>query len=147
MSLQQWANNGWLKVLPTSKREIGDLLGIVHRDLADASQKGISTDARFGLAYNAALKLCTILLRAEGYLPANDSAHYRTLQTLSLILGDQHKANVDYLEGCRTKRKTLVYSYVGGTTDGDVKELCDFVKELETIVIGQLKASHPNLVP
>jgi hypothetical protein len=55
-------------------------MAIVDRDLKDARQKGLSADWRFGIAYNAALKLCTILLYAEGFRPEKTLAHYRTLQ-------------------------------------------------------------------
>jgi hypothetical protein len=34
----------------------------VGRDLKDASAGGLSHDWQFGIAYNAALKLCLILL-------------------------------------------------------------------------------------
>lgn len=44
------------------------MLAIVERDLVDAEGE-ISADWRFGIAYNAALKLCTILLDASGYRP------------------------------------------------------------------------------
>ena len=69
MSLQQWANNGWLKAHQTSPKEIQDLLKIVERDLADAVVGDLSDDWRFGIAYNAALKLCTILIYVSGYRP------------------------------------------------------------------------------
>ena len=36
MSLQQWAENGWLRQHQTSPQEISDLFAIVARDLADA---------------------------------------------------------------------------------------------------------------
>lgn len=36
MSLEDWANNGWLRRHETSRQEIADLLAIVDRDLADA---------------------------------------------------------------------------------------------------------------
>ena len=65
MTLAQWADNGWLKPHKTSREEIGNLLSIVERDLKDA-ESGISADWRFGIAYNAALKLCTILLYNDG---------------------------------------------------------------------------------
>lgn len=65
MSLQIWAVNGWLRAHRTSRQEIGDLFKIVERDLQDAGNGGLSEDWRFGIAYNAALKLCTILLYAE----------------------------------------------------------------------------------
>ncbi len=63
MSLQSWLENGWLRRHKTSKKEIADLLKIIERDLKDA-EGGISDDWRFGIAYNAALKLCMILLYA-----------------------------------------------------------------------------------
>ena len=66
MTLKQWAENGWLRQHTTSKKETCDLMKIVQRDLKDAGE-GLSSDWRFGIAYNAALKLCTILLHAEGY--------------------------------------------------------------------------------
>jgi hypothetical protein len=56
MSLQSWLDNGWLRGHKTSKKEIADLLKIIDRDLQDAAGS-ISADWRFGIAYNAALKL------------------------------------------------------------------------------------------
>ena len=67
MTLKQWVDNGWLKAHQTSADEIGNLLAIVDRDIKDATEGGISADWRFGIAYNAALKLCTILLYAACY--------------------------------------------------------------------------------
>lgn len=81
MSLQQWVDNGWLRHHQTSTKEITNLLKIVDRDLMDAKES-ISDDWRFGIAYNAALKLCTILLYAEGYQPERTLQHYRTIQAL-----------------------------------------------------------------
>jgi hypothetical protein len=43
------------------------------------------------IAYNAALKLCTILLFASGWRPEKNLAHYRTLTALPLMqVGAQH---------------------------------------------------------
>jgi hypothetical protein len=80
VSLQDWAKNGWLRPHKTSRKEIADLFEIVERDLADAKSADISDDWRFGIAYNAALKLCTILLFSSGYRSEKNLAHYRTLQ-------------------------------------------------------------------
>jgi hypothetical protein len=90
MTLQQWADNGWLEPHVTSPEEIANLLAIVDRDLSDAGG-GISPDWRFGIADNAALKLCTILLYAEGYRASRMLQHYRTIQALPLILGLREK--------------------------------------------------------
>lgn len=95
MSLGNWYKNGWLRPHDTNDQQIQDLLNIADRDLADARTARLSSDWQFGIAYNAALKLCTILLYAEGYRPERLLAHYRTLQALPLILGNDRKDDDD----------------------------------------------------
>ena len=146
MSLQQWASNGWLKPHKTSAEEAANLLAIVCRDLKDAGRQAISDDWRFGIAYNAALKLCTILLYAEGYRPDKNLAHYRTLQALPLILGEKRKADAVYLDACRTKRNVVEYDSVGGVTGSEADELIAFVLELKKDVLAWLKSKHPELL-
>jgi hypothetical protein len=145
MSLQDWANNGWLRAHKSSKQEIMQLFAIVDRDLHDAQQKGVSADWRFGIAYNAALKLCTILLYCQGFRPEKMLAHYRTLQALPKILGHRKEDDADYLDACRTKRNIVEYDYVGGATHADADELIDFVKKLKNEILAWLKQNHPDL--
>lgn len=141
MSLKQWADNGWLKPHKTSAKEISDLLRIVERDLKDAAGS-ISADWQFGIVYNAALKLCTILLYASGYKPEKTLQHYRTIQSLPLILGNTYKEDAKYLDTCRNKRNIAEYDYVGVVTVDDVEELIGFVKELRNKIIQWLKENH-----
>jgi len=125
MSLKQWVANGWLREEPTSPHEIKNLLAIAERDLQDAAGD-ISADWRFGIAYNAALKLCTVLLRAEGYRAAHGLQHYRTIMAMPLILGEDRKSDAQYLDACRIKRNTVEYDYVGGASERDAEELMAF---------------------
>ena len=145
MSLKQWADNSWLKPHQTSRDEIKNLLDIVDRDMLDAGS-AISTDWRFGIAYNAALKLCTILLYAEGYRPSRELQHYRTLAAFPEILGETRKADAEYLDDCRKKRNIVEYDYIGGASESDVDELIGFVKDLRDEVINWLKRNHPELL-
>jgi len=144
MSLKQWADNGWLKPHQTSWKEIKNLLDIVDRDMLDAGS-AISTDWRFGIAYNAALKLCTVVLYAEGYRASRELQHYRTLAALPEILGEAKKADAEYLDDCRKKRNIVEYDYVGGASESDADELIVFVKEFRDEVITWLKKKHPKL--
>ena len=146
MSLNQWAANGWLRPHKTSLKEIVDLLAIVDRDVEDA-QGDISSDWRFGIAYNAALKLCAILVYASGFRPEKTLQHYRTIQALPEILGPGRKADADYLDACRIKRNTVEYDYAGGATKADAQELIEFSRELRHAVIAWLRANHPALSP
>ncbi len=104
VTLQLWEKNGWLRPHQTSAHEIAGLLSIVDRDLADA-QRDISSDWQFGIAYNAALKLCTILLHASGFRPEKNLQHFRTLAALPVIMGDSRSSDAAYLDVCRIKRR------------------------------------------
>lgn len=144
MSLQQWHKNGWLRPYETSRKQIAGLFDIVERDLADASTERLSADWQFGIAYNAALKLCTILLYAEGYRPDRILAHYRTLQALPLILGDAKKPDADYLDSCRIKRNTAEYDMAGRTSPEEATELIEFSSGLKKEVLNWLRNQHPE---
>ncbi len=144
MTLKQWINNGWLRRHKTSSEEIENLFMIIDRDLKDA-KGSISDDWRFGIAYNAALKLCTILLYAEGFKAERTLQHYRTIQALPLILGKERKTDAEYLDSCRAKRNIVEYDYVGGVTTNDADELIEFVKELKAEVLDWLNKNHPEL--
>jgi uncharacterized protein (UPF0332 family) len=145
MSLAKWVENGWLRPHKTSAKEIADLLRIVERDLQDAAGN-ISTDWQFGIAYNAALKLCTVLLYASGYKPEKTLQHYHTIQALPFILGQNYKKDAKYLDTCRTKRNIAEYDYTGAVSVDDVIELIEFINELHQVIMQWLKEKHPQLV-
>jgi hypothetical protein len=146
MSLENWLKNGWLKPHRTSKQEIENLFNIVKRDLEDAQRQDVSADWQFGIAYNAALKLCTILIYTEGYKPENTYAHYRTIQSLPLILGNERSDDAAYLEACRVKRNIVEYDYAGSTSATEAEELIEFVKELQIEVLNWVKNHYPEYV-
>lgn len=145
MSLKQWADNGWLRPHTTSRQEIAGLLAIIERDLHDAGGE-ISADWRFGIAYNAVLKLCTILLYASGYRPEKNLAHYRTLAALPLILASRSSADAAYLDACRIKRNSVEYHMAGAATTADATELIAFTRELHTDAVTWLRQHHPLLL-
>ncbi|MBN1824641.1 MAG: hypothetical protein JW958_00160 [Candidatus Eisenbacteria bacterium] len=145
MTLEDWRRNGWLQTHRTSREEVRGLLGIVRRDLEDAGG-AISPDWRFGIAYNAALKLCTLLLAASGYRPAHTAHHYRALASLPLILGPERREDADYLETCRRKRNEADYIVAGGVTEVDAEELRDFARGLMKDARAWLTENHPELL-
>jgi hypothetical protein len=94
------------------------------------------------------LKLCTVLLAAEGYRPEKGSlAHFRTLKAMPLILGADREPDADYLDSCRQKRNKVEYDYVGGASREDAEELIGFCAELREQVFAWLRARHPDLEP
>lgn len=147
MSLKDWHSNGWVKPHQSSQKEMRGLLSVVDRDLADSEGNTLSCDGRFGFAYNAALKLCTMLLHASGYRAENTLQHYRTVHALPVILGDTRKLDADYLDTCRKKRNTIDYDMAGVASEKEAAELQTFARQLRVDVLTWLKANHPQLVP
>ncbi|MBI3890675.1 MAG: hypothetical protein HY303_04000 [Candidatus Wallbacteria bacterium] len=103
MSLTRWRENGWLVPHEATAAQVAQLLAIAERDLAVADEID-DLDWKFGIAYNAVLKLCTVALNASGLRPSREMHHYRTLLALPLILGPDRKDDAAYLDQCRMKR-------------------------------------------
>lgn len=146
MSLRQWKANGWLKPHQTDAQELKNLLEIADRDLQDATTRDLSNDWKFGIAYNAALKLCTMMLFDAGYMPEKSLAHYRTLLSIEYTLGEHRKGDAIYLDVCRAKRNHVEYDYVDGASLAEAAELVEFAKQLREEVVGRLAAKYPGLV-
>ena len=62
MTIEQLLKRGSIVREASREQEINELFKIVERDLRDSPAKDISHDWQFGIAYNAALKLATILV-------------------------------------------------------------------------------------
>lgn len=146
MSLEDWLEFGWIKSHRTSKQEIESLFEMVERDLKDAIEGNVSDDWKFGIAYNAALKLCTILLNVSGYRANSASAHHYTINSLSEILGPEKKKDTAYLDQCRRLRNKVEYDMIGGATVEDVEDLIEFTKDLKFEVKQWLDKNFPELV-
>src|SRR5260370_22320931 len=87
MGLEKWVEYGWLRRGPTSPREMEDLLGIVERSLGDSKVEAVSIDLRFVAAFNAALTVATIALRASGHRTVTQAGHHlKIIESLELTL-------------------------------------------------------------
>jgi hypothetical protein len=145
MSLQRLLAEGRLRRQPSSSGEVADLFSVAERDLSDAQVTGVSDDRRFATAYNAALQLATIALRAEGYRTAGVAHHRTTISTLPMVIGPDLTTTADYLDACRSKRNTVDYDGIGIATAADVLELIDEAMRLREYVEGWLSEHHPEL--
>jgi len=145
MTLKDWQSNGWLQGHRTSPSEVRQLFEAAKSDLENAATKGLSAAWSFNIAYNAALHLCNLALAAEGYRATRDNKHYRTIAALELILGDQASDLVAFLDHCRTMRHDITYEGVDRVSRAEADELIKAVRELQALLVGWLKRTHPDL--
>ena len=145
MSLSDWLDKGWLARHRSDRREIKELLGIADRDIADSQAKGISTDTRLSLAYNAALQLAIAALAATGYRSGRQAHHYRAIQSLAFTIGVSTDL-VDQLDGFRKKRNISDYDRAGAVSDQEATEMLALARTLRDTVTAWLKNNHPELI-
>lgn len=130
--------------LPPMKAELDNLRSIVARSLGDVTAKGLSADARFIMAYDAARTLSLMVVRAEGYRPRSVGAHYNTF--VALEAADPAFAKLSaYFDGCRIKRNVSEYEFSGGVSDTDVDSLLTTVNQFVCDVEAWVRAHHPEL--
>ena len=147
MSLQQWADNSWIKAVEPSVVAMSDLLAVAAREIADASIEGISVDGRFAHAYNAVRTLCGAALHAAGFtVPKGQREHERMIDSLQFTLGEEWIANVDYFHQCRRLRHQALYERQGVTQRSDADELLETAIRLQQAVREWLQRNHPDLL-
>jgi len=145
MSLPSWLRNNWLLEHKTSPEEIGGLLAIVERDLANARVAGLSEDWQFNIAYNAALQAATAALAAAGFRAAREQHHFRTIQSLALTIG-WPEPKIDQFDRFRKKRNIIGYETAGVVSEQEALEMHKLAETLREDVLAWLRKRYPKLL-
>lgn len=145
MSLQDWVQDGWLRKHEPGRQETAELLAVADRDLADSRVAGLSADARFGLAYSAALQSAIAALAAAGYRGGRQSHHYYVIQSLAHTIKAEARLVAEF-EGFRKKRNVAGYERVGAVSEHEAAEMGRLGMELRRRVEKWLRAEHPDLL-
>jgi len=146
VSLEKWAEYGWLKPEPSCCDEIRSLLTIVDRDLKDANVAALSEDRRFEAAFSAARTSANIALRASGYRTAVQAGHHiKTIESLELTI----KADARLIQRMKTlskKRNATSYDSAGNVSEQELQIAMRTAIELHREVVAWLRANHPELL-
>ena len=146
MSLEKWVEYGWLRREPTSPDEIKGLLGIVERSLADSKVEAVSADLRFIAAFNAALCVATLALRATGHRTVTQAGHHvKTIESLELTL----KPNAKIIQRFKTfnnKRNKSVYDVAGAVSEQELESIVRLASELKEDALAWVQQTHPELL-
>jgi hypothetical protein len=145
VSLQNWQQNSWIMTHAPSREEIANLLGICDRDLAACQVKGLPSDWRLAIAYNAALQAATAALAAAGYRASRENHHYRVIQSLEFTIAPGEKT-IATLDTFRKKRNISSYDVADSVSDLEANEMLLLAKRLRAEVEKWLRASYPRLI-
>jgi hypothetical protein len=146
MSLEKWAENGWLRQQETNSNEIKMLLGVVDRDLADAAVDKISPDLRFIAALGAGIQAAHIALRACGYRATpGRGQHEKTIESMELTIGASAK-NIQKLKTFSRKRNVANYDMSGAVSEQELQQMQKLAEEMRAQVRAWLEKNHPDLL-
>jgi len=146
MSLEKWAEYGWLKAEPTSRDEIKSLLAIVDRDLKDAKVAAISEDRRFEAAFSAARTAANAALRASGYRTSTQAGHHiKTIESLELTIKADAKS-IQRMKTLSKKRNVTSYDSAGNISAQELELAIRTASELRRTVLAWLQKNHPELL-
>lgn len=130
MSLEKWAENGWLKTAEPNNNDIESLLSVAERNLNDCRVKGLSDDSVFMLAYQAILACAQALLLKSGFRPASKGQHYYSIESLRETLSDNKQ--VDVLQQIRNKRNIIQYEQAGIISPSEATRIQELADEIFT---------------
>ncbi len=148
-SLEQWKQNDWLMRDEATLREITQLFAVADRELSDMRAIGLSVDGKFMHAYDAALTLCQIALRASGYrVNRKQHGHHRkTIESLPLAIDSNLQATADLIVVASRKRSQALYDRTGVVDSRDADELADTARSLRSEVVKWIASTHDGLLP
>ncbi|PYU54340.1 MAG: hypothetical protein DMG55_31810 [Acidobacteria bacterium] len=119
MSLEKWAEYGWLKAEPTSRDEA---------------------------AFSAARTAATLALRASGYRTSTQLGHHvKTIESLELTI----KADSKMIQKMKTfskKRNATSYDSAGNVSKQELELAIKTAAELNREVVTWLQKNHPELL-
>ena len=150
MSLQDWSRMGQVIEHKATVAEVRNLMGVVDRELADASISGLSDDGRFTHAYDAALILCKLALHVTGFeLQKRVPGHHALwVNSLEYTVGGSTVGGVmQHLLKSSKLRHTGLYDHAGVVQKEDADDLLAVARQLRVDVVGWLRSMHSKLLP
>ena len=123
MALENWFQVSKLVKHKTSKEEINAIYGVIDRCLNDASLKGLSSDQKYILSYQAALEVGMALIYCYGYKPIKAGHHYITWQCLKDLFGEKNRKTILLFEDASKKRSKLSYDIAGLASQKEADEM------------------------
>lgn len=146
-SLNDWLAEGSVKLQNSDRVEIKRVLAVVDRDISDANVPGLSVDRAFATAYEAALLLASVVVRASGYRTSSSVSghHWRTLALLPELMGPAQAGRKAYLDSCRRARNAADYDRVQVVSRDELVELLEDTLTFRNEVMDWLAREHPEL--
>ena len=134
MPLGNWLEAGKLLRHKTNKAELDAIYGVIDRCFKDAGLKGLSSDQKYILSYQAALEAGMALIYCHGYKPIKAGHHYITWQCLKDLFGEKNRKTILLFEDASKKRSKLSYDIAGLASQKEADEMYQESRDFVSLV-------------
>lgn len=134
MPLESWFQVGKLLKHKTDRDELKAIFGVIDRCFKDASLKGLSSDQKYILSYQAAFEAALALIYCWGYRPIKAGHHYIVWQCLKELLNKDEYETILLFENAAKKRSKLSYNIAGMASQKEADELYREAQRLVDII-------------
>ena len=139
MALENWFQVSKLVKHKTSKEEISAIYGVIDRCLNDASLKGLSSDQKYILSYQAAFEVSLALIKCHGFRPIKAGHHYIVWQCMKDVLGESSRKSILLFENAAKKRNKLSYDIAGLASQKEADEMCQESRNFVALIKEEIK--------
>lgn len=139
MALENWLQAGKLIKHATSREELDAIFGVIDRNFEDASLRGLSSDQKYILSYQAAFEVGAALIYCYGYKPIKAGHHYITWQCVKDIIGDESRKEVLLFENAAKKRSKLSYDIAGLASQKEANEIYEEAKNFVELIRNKIR--------
>lgn len=129
MSLDYWAEQGWIQEVETSGEDIVRLLSLARQNIDEALELTHSDQWKFNILYAAIINLASCALRACRYRVTSSGSHYYLIQSLEQTI-DLDSDTVSTLDSYRKKRNIATYEQEGMISPSEANEIEEVTSQL-----------------
>ena len=148
MNLKDFAAKHGLEQLPTSAKEIGELLSLADQKVHDAeivSTTDVSADFYHETVYAISIPCAKAVIRSEGYVVPKTAkdGHVLIFEFMYTAFGNRQYSNAIF--AARKSRNQTAYSSKGSASKDDTTKLLKLFRELRAAVESWIRKHHSEL--
>ncbi|MCG2711841.1 MAG: hypothetical protein L6416_05915 [Candidatus Omnitrophica bacterium] len=139
MALENWLEIGKLIKHQTNEQELEAVFGVIDRCFSDAGLKGLSSDQKFIISYQAAFEAAISFLYCHGYRPIKSGHHYIVWQCMKDLLTKDFRKTILVFENAAKKRNKLSYDTTGLASQKEADEIYEEAKVFAAFIMTKIK--------
>lgn len=139
MALENWFEIGKVIKHKTNKEELNAIFGVIDRCFKDAGLKGLSSDQKYIISYQAVFEVAIALMCCYGYRPIKAGHHYIVWQCMKDLIDEDARKAILLFENAAKKRSKINYDVAGLASQKEADEMYNEAINFVSLIKGKIK--------